>query len=192
MDSLSSADAIIGTGRGALISAMFGSGWLGWGLGTAKAYNGIVAPIFGFATLFLLGCSIYLIRKGHRLRKESPATGAVAKSSVRKWFLLLTLAEVIAIALVAIVANQLHRDDLAADWCAMVVGLHFLPLAKIFRAPRYIVLGILMIVWCALCWALFQSSTIPIAASIGTGVLLWGSCVASLFRARQIAQSTGA
>lgn len=188
----SPADTVIGTSRGALISAMFGAGWLGWGLGIAKAFNGLVAPLFGCTALLLFACSIYFIRKGRRLRKVRPGAGASTRPSIRKWFLLVTLMEFIAIAFVAIMANRLHRADLAADWCAMIVGLHFLPLAKIFRAPRYGVLGILIIIWCALSWALFQSSAITISASIGTGILLWGSCAASLFRARRIAQSTGA
>ncbi len=73
MDSSSQAEDVIGAGRGALICAMFGAGWLGWGLGNAKAFNGIVAPAFGFTALFLLAYSIYFIRKGRLLRKRSPA-----------------------------------------------------------------------------------------------------------------------
>ena len=97
--------------------------------------------------------------------------------------------EVLAIALVAILANRLHHADLAIDWCAMIVGLHFLPLAKIFRAPNLYVLGILITLWCVLCWMLFQPSMIGIAASIGTGILFWGRCVFSIIRARRIAGS---
>jgi hypothetical protein len=192
MGSSSPTDTVIGTSRGALIGAMFGAGWLGWGLGIAKAFNGFVAPLFGCTALLLFACSIYFIRKGRRLRKERPAARACTRPSIRKWFLLVTLVEFFAIAFVAIMANRLHRADLAADWCAMIVGLHFLPLAKIFRAPRYGVLGILIILWCVLSWVLFQSSAITISASIGTGILLWGSCAASLFRARRIAHSTSA
>lgn len=36
MDPSSQADAILGMGRGALITAMFGSGWLGWGWGMLR------------------------------------------------------------------------------------------------------------------------------------------------------------
>ena len=189
MNLSSPADLVIGTSRGALISAMFGAGWLGWGLGIAKSFNGFVAPMFGFMALLLFVCSIYFIRKGRMLRKKHPAAGTSTRPSIRRWFLLVTLMESLAIAFVAIMANRLHRADLATDWCAMIVGLHFLPLAKIFRAPRYGVLGILIILWCALSWALFQSSVITISASIGTGILLWCSCATSLFRVRRIARS---
>jgi hypothetical protein len=189
MDPLLQANAVIGIGRGALISAMFGAGWLGWGLGNAKAFNALVGPTFGFTALFLFACSIHFIRKGRLLRKQCPEAGASKRHSVLKWFLLVALMEVLAVALVAILANRLHHADLATDWCAMIVGLHFLPLAKIFRAPQLAVLGILMILWCVLSWVLFQSSAIAIAASLGTGTLLWGNCVTSLFRVGRITRS---
>jgi len=147
MDSWFQADTVIGTGRGALITAMFGAGWLGWGLGNAKAFNGFVGPTFGFSALFLFACSKYLIRKGRLLRKQCPAVRTSTPPPALKWFLLVAMTEVIAIALVAMLANRLHRADLATDWCAMIVGLHFLPLAKILRAPQFSFLGILMILW---------------------------------------------
>jgi hypothetical protein len=190
MDSSSQAEAVIGAGRGALIGAMFGAGWLGWGLGNAKAFNGFTAPTFGFTALFLFACSIYFIRKGRLLRKKCTAVIDSARQTVRKWFLFIVLMEALAIALVSILANRLHRADLATNWCAMIVGLHFLPLARIFRAPHLIVRGILITVWCVLCWAFFRSNALVISTSLGTGILLWGSCVTSLFRVRRIAQST--
>ena len=183
------AEAVIGAGRGALIGAMFGAGWLGWGLGSAKALNGFTAPTFGFMALFLLAGSIYFIYKGRLLRKKYPAVVHSKRQTVRKWFLFIVLMEALAIALVSTLAYRLHRSDLAANWCAMVVGLHFLPLAKIFRAPRLIVRGILITVWCVFCWALFRSNALVISTSIGTGILLWVSCVSSLLRARRIAHS---
>jgi hypothetical protein len=128
-------------------------------------------------------------KKAAYSRKKYPAVGASTRPTILKWYLLIVLMEVLAIVLVLILANRLRRAYLATDWCAMIVGLHFLPLAKIFRAPRLIVLGILMMLWCALSRALFRSNTIAISASLGTGILLWGTCAFALFRARRIAQS---
>jgi hypothetical protein len=103
--------------------------------------------------------------------------------------LLVVLMEILGVLLVMSLANQLHRTDLGTDWCAMVVGLHFLPLAKIFRAPPLVILGILMTLWCALCWVMFRSNALVISVSVGTGILLWGSCVFTLLRARRIVRS---
>ncbi len=188
MDSSSQAEAVIGAGRSALIGAMFGAGWLGWGLGRANAFNGFTAPTFGFMTLLLMTGSIYFIHNGRQLRKKCTARIDSTRQTVRKWFLLIVLIETLAIALVSILAYRLHRADLATNWCAMIVGLHFLPLARVFRAPQLIVRGILITVWCVFCWAFFRSNALVISTSLGTGILLWGSCVFSWFRARKIAQ----
>jgi hypothetical protein len=109
--------------------------------------------------------------------------------ATRKRFLLIVLIEFLAIALVSILANRLHRADLATDWCAMIVGLHFFPLATIFRAPHFGIIGVLMTLWCALCWVLFRANALVISVSLGTGILLWGSCVFTLLRARRIVRS---
>ena len=182
------AQAVVGAGRGALVEALFGAGWLGWGLGEAKAFNGFTGPMFGFMTLLLLACSIFVLRRGRLLRKKYPAVGASARTTL-KWYLLVVLMEILGVLLVMSLANRYHRADLGTDWCAMVVGLHFLPLAKIFRAPHLVVLGILMTLWCALCWVLFRSNALVISVSLGTGILLWGSCVFALLRARRVIRS---
>jgi hypothetical protein len=182
------AQAVVGAGRGALVEAMFGAGWLGWGLGEAKAFNGFTGPMFGFMTLLLLACSIFVLRRGRLLRKKYPAVGASTRTTL-KWYLLVVLMEILGVLLVMSLANRFHRADLGTDWCAMVVGLHFLPLAKIFRAPHLVVLGILMTLWCALCWVLFRSNALVISVSLGTGILLWGSCVFALLRARRVIRS---
>lgn len=187
MDPSHKAEDVIGAGRGALVSSMFGAGWLGWGLGSAKAYNGFTAPTFGFMTLMFLACSIYFIRKGRRLRKQSPAEVDPARQAVRKWFVLIVLVEAIAIVMATVLATFLHRPDLGANWCAMIVGLHFLPLAKIFRAPLLIVRGILITAWCVFCFAFFRSDALVTSTGLGTGILLWAGSIFSLLRARRIA-----
>jgi hypothetical protein len=183
------AESVVGAGRGALIEAMFGAGWLGWGLGEAKAFNEFVGPAFGLTAILLWAYSIYMIRSGRKLENRFPAVPDSVRRAIAKSFLLVVLAEVVAIILVFIVASWLHRPDLAADWCALIVGLHFLPLAKIFRAPRLGVFGILIVVWCVFCWARFRSNALVISAALGTGILLWVASVVALLRARKIAQS---
>jgi hypothetical protein len=185
MDRSVQVEAVIGAGRGALIVAMFGAGWLGWGLSKANAFHGLVGPVFGFTELSLLGCSIYTIAKGRRLRSQFLQVPGFTRRSMRRSFLLVVVLEVLALFLVSMLAYRLHRPDLAPDWCAMVVGLHFLPLAKIFRAPRLGIFGVVTKLWCLLCWALFRSNALVVAATTGTGILLWAASVSALFRARK-------
>ena len=183
------AEAVAGAGRGALIVSMFGAGWLGWGLGLVGAFNVVSGSVFGFVALFLWVCSIYTIRKGRLLAKQYPSVPAAIRRAVIRSFLLIVLIEVLVIALGFLLANWIHHPELGVVWCAMVVGLHFVPLAKIFRAPTLRVFGILIAIWSAVCWALFRSNALVIATTTGTGILLWGTAVSSLLRARSMAQS---
>jgi hypothetical protein len=178
------AEALVGAGRGALVMAMFGAGWLGWGLGEAGVFNGLTGPVFGCTELFLLVCSIFVIRKGRQFRKEFPTVAAERRSMVWAFFWVVVV-EVVALVVVSVLANRLGRSDLATDWCAMVAGLHFLPLARIFRAPILLVLGVVMTLWCALCWVMFRSNALTIAVSVGMGLMLWAACVSVLLRARR-------
>jgi hypothetical protein len=168
---------------------MFGAGWLGSGLGEARAFSVVVGPAFGFAALLLCAWSMYTIRTGQMLRKNYPPLSASGRWFVRRSFLLVVLIEVLAILFIWKLADRIHRPELGADWCAIVVGLHFLPLARIFRAPILGVFGVLITLWCLLCWALFRSNALTISASLGTGILLWATAVSSLLRALQIARS---
>jgi hypothetical protein len=181
------AEDLIGAGRGALVESMFGAGWLGWGLGHANAFNGFSGPAFGLIALALTSCSIIAVRKGRLLKKADQATVSPSRPPILKRFLVVVAIESLAIALASTLANLLHRSDLATDWCAMIVGLHYLPLAKILRAPQLTVLGTLITLWCALSVVLLRSNSLVIAVSIGTGILLWGACCSALFRARGMA-----
>jgi hypothetical protein len=189
MDSSFQPEAVVGAGRGALIISCAGAGWLGWGLGEANAFNAVVGPAFGCITLFLWVWSIHTIRKGRLLRKQYPPIPASTRRAVRRSFLFVVLIEILALVFAFILANRLHRPDLWPDWLSMVVGLHYLPLAKIFRAPILSIFGILITLWCVLCWALFRSNALVISATLGTGILLWATSVSALLRARKIAHS---
>jgi hypothetical protein len=189
MDPSSLAESVAGAGRGALVVAFFGAGWLAWGLGVANAFNGLVGPLFGLCELILFGCAIYMIRKGYRLKKQYPPIPESVRRATRKSFLLTVLWEFLAIAVIFIITWRLHRPDLGADWAAIVVGVHFLPLAKLFRAPQLGVIGILITLWSLISWALFRSNALVISVAIGTGMLLWIASISALLRARQMAAS---
>jgi hypothetical protein len=166
-----------------LVVGLFGWGWLLWGLFAARAF----APLRGIALLIveilLLARAVHFIAKGRSLRRRYPPLPESVKRNARKWFLTVA-AEVAAIVVVVNLANWVQRPDLLISWIAMVVGVHFLPLAKIFRAPALGVIGILMTTWCLLCWALFRSNALVSSAALGTGILLWAASAAALLGAR--------
>jgi hypothetical protein len=169
---------------------MFGMGWLGWGLGTARAFTPAVIAVFDVCGILLLGCSIYFIRKGKSLRRSYPASSnQLAEKKMRKQFVVVVVSELAMIVILGWVADARHRPDLAPVLAATVVGLHFLPLGKIFRQARYYWWGIAMTLWCGICVILFRSDRLVAWSNIGTGVLLWAICTDGLLRARVVLRS---
>jgi hypothetical protein len=112
-------------------------GWLGWGLGTAHAFTPTVIILFDVFGILLLGYSIYFIRKGRSLRRNYPASSNTLTQRTSKQFIVVVILECTAIAILGSIAYAFHRPDLAPVLAATVVGLHFLPLGKIFRQGRY-------------------------------------------------------
>jgi hypothetical protein len=188
------AQLVFRSGFGALVGGMFGMGWLGWGLGTAHAFTATVIILFDILGILLLGYSIYFIRKGRSLRGNYPApsnmlTHNMLTQRMKKRFIVVVALEFTTIAILGKIAYAFHRPDLAPVLAATVVGLHFLPLGKIFQQARYYFWGIAIMLWCGACAILFRSNSLVAWSNIGTGVLLWANCAHGLLQAREIVRS---
>lgn len=183
------AEAVLGAGRAALIESFAGAFWLSWGLSTAKAFVGYAGPVFGCLALMLPLSSALIIRKGRALRKTYPPIPSSTRRAMWRSFLLVLGIEILGIFVAFLVASRLHRPDLWADWFALVVGLHFLPLVKIFRAPVLGLFGGLITLWSLVCWAVFRGDLLLIAVTVGTGVLLWMMSISAQLLAWKIVQS---
>jgi hypothetical protein len=183
------AQLVFRSGLAALVPGMFGMGWLGSGLGIAHAFTPIVIILFDAVGILVLGSSIYFIRKGRALRRNYPASFDPRAQRMRKQFIVVLVLEFTAIAVLSMIAYVIHRPDLAPVLAAIVVGLHFLPLGKIFRQARYYFWGIAITLWCVFCAFSFRSNMLVAWSNIGTGVLLWACCTHGLLRARGIVHS---
>jgi hypothetical protein len=183
------AQLVLRSGLATLVPGMFGMGWLGWGLGIAHAFTPIVIILFDIVGVLVLGSSIYFIRKGRSLRRNYPASSDPSAQRMRKQFIGVVILEFTAIAILCMVARVIHRPDLAPVLAAIVVGLHFLPLGKIFRQARYYFWGIAITLWCVFCAFSFRSNMLVAWSNIGTGILLWACCAHGLLRAQGIVHS---
>jgi hypothetical protein len=66
--------------------------------------------------------------------------------------------------------------DYAISAVAAIVGVHFLPLARLYRRPMYTVVGVIMTVAALASLALPSSVRISVLAS-AMSVILWVTCV---------------
>jgi hypothetical protein len=183
------AQLVFRSGLAALVPGMFGMGWLGWGLGIAHAFTPIVIVLFDVVGILVLGSSIYFIRKGRALRRNYPASYDPSAKTMKKQFIVVLILEFTAILIFSVIAHVIHRPELAPVLAAVVVGLHFLPLGKIFRQARYYFWGTAITLWCVFCAFSFRSNMLVAWSNVGTGLLLWACCAHGLLRARGIVHS---
>ncbi|MGH9740476.1 MAG: hypothetical protein ACRD4X_18100 [Candidatus Acidiferrales bacterium] len=189
MDSALQVETALGAGRGALIVSIFGCGWLVWGLFIIGAFTPVRIVALGVIELAFLDGAVYFIRKGRTLRKQYPRLPQAVTRNTAKWYWIIVAAEVVAIAIAANVAIDLRRPELIPDWIAILVGLHFLPLAKIFHARSMAYVGAAMVLWSILCWIAFRSDALAAAVVFGAGVLVWIASGLALRRARAAVRS---
>jgi hypothetical protein len=134
-----------GVALGIFFMAFFGAFW---GSTSAAFMNGafqIVALILvGLVTLGLFGVVVILLQYAHALPKTvSPEDAAMGKR-IGVWFGIVFGIEGVLIALASTLLSTFQLDSFIAPSIALIVGIHFLPLARLFRVPIYYMTGILL------------------------------------------------
>ncbi len=109
------------------------------------------------ATLLLVGISVFavaLILFGIAMTRgvarlpflPGTATSQAQGRRLMRRFGLIFAAECLAIAIASVVCTSTHHWRLTVPLILVIVGLHFLPLAKLFLVPRYYITGALFCV----------------------------------------------
>src|SRR6185437_10042648 len=131
-------------GAGATILIAMGFFWLGWGYGYVPKLWPIASTQAGLgfglgwmvvyaATIVLLVTAIRAWRKAHARLRIAALSGAELWRRNSQSFRRITMFEGIGCGLVVVLALTLRLPDLMAAGISLVVGLHFLPLGRLFR-----------------------------------------------------------
>ncbi len=150
-------EVVRGMAIGVILMTFFAAYWAYAG---TLFLGGSAQPlVFVLTSLVTVACFIsafLLIRASSRL----PA-GTMPVTQQRRlwgWFAFVFGLEIVLIALANIALPMLHHDTLVVPVIALIVGVHFLPLAALFQVPTYYVTGIAM----------------ALLGAIGLGALLLG------------------
>jgi hypothetical protein len=161
----------------ALIVSGFGTLWL------TTAFLSTPAPLlrFSLGSLLVIGgvliaLSVVAIARG---RADDPG---VKRSPNGPIFSVIVIAEFAAIFLAVLVLNLIGRPELVIAAVALIVGLHFLPLARILNSVPQLVTGILIIGWTLVCFAL-PGAAREAATAMGVGIVLLCQAPILLLRA---------
>lgn len=139
--------ALRGHGIGLVVCAIFAALWANWArsllAGSPAAYVWAAAVIVAVFSGALLLAGLSMIRRGRRW-SQATGIGDTAPRNMRKKFIWVLIGEIVALNIAAYFLISHHMAQYLAPAVAVVVGLHFLPLAKIFRSPHFVATAAVM------------------------------------------------
>jgi hypothetical protein len=186
LSSLTSGDArssARGYASGALIVSLFGALWALFtfpALGSAQRLLLLVLVVAVTAPLAVQ--AVRLLRRSGRLPSDSSPEARARGRTARRRYLAVVAGEFIVIFLAANVLGSAGLAPLIPPVIALVVGLHFLPLAAVFRVRLYYLTGALISIPAAVAAvALLMGVTLgnpfgwPVVVGVATAAVLWAT-----------------
>lgn len=180
---------ITGAAFGVMMMTLFGTAWLAWGLQCVGADSPWLIPALVLPAIALLIPCFGMFQLGRRAGKQAaPLTASQkrAQSRMGRTFGIVFGAEGLLIFLAVSALTHFHLEAYIMTAVAAIVGLHFLPLARLFRVPLYYWVGGVMLANALLSLAL-ASPTREIAVGLSMGAILWLTCVLVLRQGFQLA-----
>lgn len=128
-------EAITGVATGLVMMAVFTSIWAGIAFGglSGTIYADFVLGLFGVFAGAFIAYSIGLFKAGKHFAPSANEADIAEKKRTGKWFGIIFGAEGLGIFIAVNIVINLGHPELVIPAIALVVGLHFYPLAKVFK-----------------------------------------------------------
>ena len=156
-----------------LSGGRFSPGWVRIGLASAA---GVLAAWIGLFT-------IRFIRGHQHAAPASPEQDMLARRIGRR-FGLINAVQWGAIIAAIIALNVIHRTGFIAPAIAVIVGIHFLPLAALFRQPSYYATGTLGCIIGVIGFLIADDAARLSVVGLSFGLLLWLTTIAVLVKSQ--------
>jgi hypothetical protein len=170
-----------GTATGVLNMALFGAVWIAAGTGGIGGAAGIVVLVVGW-TLAAALCvgSVRLRRGADSLPHDDSSQARTHRERVLRRFNLVLGLEFVAIAVAVFLLVRLSLVSLIPSVVALIVGMHFFPLATLFEVRTYRLTGAVL---CALALVvlLFAPESRLALVGIGSAATLFVTAAYMLF-----------
>ncbi len=165
---------------GSVVALAFGTLFVFANSGGLRAPWPLAIRVAGALVAVLLAVGVVrAARKGPPATPE-PGSGFAAP----RYWLILTVEAVALFGGLAVINGVLHRPAVAVAWVALVVGVHFFPLARAWHMPLFRWLGAAMTVLALagfLTYALGGSAAaVGLVAGVGSGVALYATVAAAV------------
>jgi hypothetical protein len=164
--------------RGALMRSFFGSTLMYWAVVLSGNPTPLRFSILAVPAVGLIAWAIFRVRATRNL--PCSADDLAHWSAVRAFYWIDVRLEwgLIGVAVFALV--RLARFDLIAQTFGVIIGLHYLPLGKIFRAPQYYGTGGVMVTVALGSLLIPRGHIRNIVGCASVGLTLWATCFAIL------------
>ncbi|PEZ77179.1 MULTISPECIES: hypothetical protein [Bacillaceae] len=138
-------EAYRGSGIGVIFMAVFGTLWAGTGI---MGLQGWGFPYVELAAIFvgiiMVIEGISLIHASQKMSNQVSENGARRLKRIGFLFNMVFIAEAVLIGIAIAVCNLINQTDLIPGVIAIIVGIHFLPLASLFQIKVYYATGVLL------------------------------------------------
>ncbi|MFZ6874425.1 hypothetical protein ACO0LF_20385 [Undibacterium sp. Di27W] len=162
--------------KGAMFFSVFGSAWLALWIQRSLQASWLVYLLIalGGLALFCLAC----LRNRQYLEfaeEDSPATKKAAR-----WFHIVNGGQWLLILISSNVLINLGHAVWVMPVAMLIIGLHFLPLARLFKVPGHLWLGLLISLFAITYPFLLSGGPADPYGCLGMGLLLWGYALLKL------------
>ena len=172
--SIESANNIRSRGIGILVLGFFGGLWILLALLERQMASTPLLTALATGVLAYLVAAVWLLYRARQLPRE-PEDPARSRAFLRINAITWTLAFAAYLLL-----HQLRREVDFLPVLAIIVGLHFIPLGRLFGNIPQIGTGIFMTLWAVIALILVPAEQLPSTVCFGCGLILWQSATITL------------
>lgn len=176
-------EAFRGSGIGVIFMAVFGTLWAGTGV---MGLQGWGVPYVELAAIFvgiiMVIVGISLIHASQKIPHQVSEDGARRLKRIGFLFNMVFIAEGLLIGIAISICNLINQTDLIPGVIAIIVGIHFLPLASLFQIKVYYATGVPLCLLALITW-LFVPDTVMVGEhqifaplsllGFGSALILW-------------------
>ena len=174
MKNITTANQLRGRAIGSIFFAGFGALWILLSFYARQVLTVDTGIFVATVALALMAIALWLMRQARHypLLPEDTARGrSFGRINVLQW---------IAVAIVAFSFAKLHMDAYVMSAITAIVGIHFFPLAKLFRYPMHNVTGAVLVLWASASVLFVPVDRLQGVSALGTGIVLWLSAAITL------------
>lgn len=164
---------IKGKAIGALFMIFFGAFWVFSAMFYRKGLPGWSFIAVALVPIGLAALALRQLKRASGVWPQVSGGERKEEKSIRRKFRIIFGIEGVLIGLSVMLLVRLARPELIPVAVALIVGLHFLPLARLFRSRSYYWVGSLIVLLACACLLIEDAQARLAALGFGVGLVLW-------------------